>query len=196
MQLSLISQEHKKSTSPVKGPTSPVRKNISPVREQRKSPVREDPTTVRVASKTGKKRQSESHASEKRGKVMPSEESFNQYASKTDGYDSELETESQSVQSFNFDKVKKIDNQCKMPPTPPPTRPPLPLHEKIVDVICSNFVSRVSETTSMEIEKKILHASNCPLSIRLANTELWRIVSSNQRKGDVKSVTRSHYKSH
>ena len=81
---------------------------------------------------------------------------------------------------MNFDKVQKIDNQCEMAP---------PLHEKMADIICSNFTSRISQTTSKEIEKKFLLPSNCPLSIPLVNSELWRIMSSNQRKGDVKLAT-------
>ena len=173
-------KKHKKSTSPVKGPTSPVRENVSPVREQCKSPVREDHSPVRVTLKAGKKRQGESNDQEKRKKIRPSEEVFNQYASQTDGYDSEFERESQSVQSLNFDKVQKIDNQCEMGP---------PLHEKIADIICSNFASRISQITSKEIEKKFLLPSNCPLSIPLVNSELWRIMSSNHRKGDVKLPT-------
>ena len=106
----------------MKGPTSPVRENISPVRKQHKppvrqlslSPVREDHSPVRVTLKTGKKRQGESNDQEKRKKIRPNEEVFNQYASQTDGYDSEFERESQSMQSMNFDKVQKIDNQCEM----------------------------------------------------------------------------------
>ena len=78
----------------MKGPISPVRENISPVSEQRKSPVREDQSPVTVASKTGKKQQGESNDLEKRKKIRPSEEVFNQYASQTDGYDSEFERES------------------------------------------------------------------------------------------------------
>ena len=108
----------------MKGPISPVRENISPVSEQLKSPVRElslspvreDQSPVTVASKTGKKQQGESNDLEKRKKIRPSEEVFNQYASQTDGYDSEFERESQSMQSMNFDKVQKIDNQCEMAP--------------------------------------------------------------------------------
>ena len=123
----------------MKGPTSPVRENISPVREQPKSPVREDHSPVRVTMKTGKKRQGESNDQEKRKKIRPNEEVFNQYASQTDGYDSEFERESQSMQSMNFDKVQKIDNQCEMAP---------PLHEKMADIICSNFTSRISQTIS------------------------------------------------
>ena len=92
--------------------------------------------------------------------------------------------ESQSVQSLNFDKVQKIDHQYEMAP---------PLHEKMADIICSNFASRISETTSKEIKRKFLLPSNCPLSIPLVNTEFWRISSSNQRKGDVKLA---HCKSH
>ena len=150
-------KKHKKLITPVKGPTSPVRENISPVREQHKSPVRElslspvreDHSPVRLTLKTSKKRQGESNDQEKRKKIRPNEEVFNQYASQTDGYDSEFERESQSMQSMNFDKVQKIDNQCEM----------------------------------------IFAPSNCPLSIPLANSNLWRIMSSNQRKGDVKLVT-------
>ena len=105
-------KKHKKLTTPVKGPTSPVRENISPAREQRKSPVRElslspvreDHSPVRVTLKTGKKRLGESNDQEKRKKIRPNKEVFNQYASKTDGYDSEFERESQSMQSMNFDK--------------------------------------------------------------------------------------------
>ena len=51
------------------------------------SPVREDQSPVRVTSKTGKKRQGESNDSEKRRNIRPSEETFNQYASQTSGYD-------------------------------------------------------------------------------------------------------------
>ena len=83
------------------GPTSPVRENISPVREQCKSPVRELPlspvredSSVRVTSKTGEKRQDESNDSEKRKRIRPSEEIFNQCSSQTDGHDSEFEGES------------------------------------------------------------------------------------------------------
>ena len=77
----------------------------SPVRELSLSPVREDHSPVRVASKTGKKQQDESNDSGKRKKIWPSEEVFNQYASQTD------EIESQGVQSLNFDKVQKTDNR-------------------------------------------------------------------------------------
>ena len=84
------------------------------------------------------------------------------------------------MQSLNFDKVKKIDNQCEMGS---------PLHEKMADIIFSNLASRISQTTSKEIEKKVLLPSNFHLPIPLVNSELWRIMSSNQRKGDVKLAT-------
>ena len=113
-----------------------------------------------------------SNEQKKRKKIRSSEEVFNQYVSETDGYDSEFGRESQSVQSLNLDKVQKIDNQ-----------------EKMVDIICSNFASRISQTTSKETEKKFLLPSDCPLSIPLVNSELWRITSSNQRKDDVELAT-------
>ena len=103
----------------MKGSTSPVRENISPVRELSISPVREDHSPVRVTLKTGKKRQGESNDQEKIKKIRPNKEVFNQYTSQTDGYDSEFEKESQSMQSMNFDKVQKIDDQCEMPPPIP-----------------------------------------------------------------------------
>ena len=46
---------------------------------------------MRVTSKTGKKRQGESNDQEKRKKIKPNKEVFNQYVSQTDGYDSEFE---------------------------------------------------------------------------------------------------------
>ena len=147
-------KKHKKLTSLVKGPPSPMGENISLVREQRKFPVRklslrEDQSPVKLTSKTGKKRQGESNDSEKRKKIRPSEEVFSQYSSQTDDYDSECERESQSVQSLNFDKVLKIDINVKSNP-----HSGVPLHEKMADIICSNFASRISQTTSKEIEKK------------------------------------------
>ena len=65
-----------------------MRENISPVREQRRSSetelflslVREDRSTVRVATKTGKKLQGESNSQKKRKKIKPSEKFFNQHA--------------------------------------------------------------------------------------------------------------------
>ena len=78
--------------------------------------MREDQYPVRVTSKTSKKRQGESNDQEKRKKIRQCVEAFNQYASQTDGYDSEFERKSLSVQSLNFDKIKKIDNQCEMGP--------------------------------------------------------------------------------
>ena len=73
--------------------------------------MREDHFPARVTSKTGKKRQGESNDQEERKKIKPNEEVFNQYTSQTDSYNSVFERKSQSVQSLNFDKVQKIDNQ-------------------------------------------------------------------------------------
>ena len=73
------------------------------MRELSLFPVRENHSSVKVTSKAGKKRQGESNDQEKRKKIRPSEEVFNQYASQTDGYNSEIERESQSVQSLNFE---------------------------------------------------------------------------------------------
>ena len=86
----------------MKGPTSPVGENISSVRELSLSLVREGQSPVSVTSKTGMKQQGENNHSEKRKQIRPSEDVFNQYASQTDGYDSEFERESQSVQSLNL----------------------------------------------------------------------------------------------
>ena len=47
----------------------------------------------------------------------------------------------------------------------------------------------ISQTTSKEIEKKNLLRSNCPLLMSLADLEHWRIMSSNQIKGDLKLAT-------
>ena len=99
---SSISQETQKINIPVKGPTSPVGENISSVRELSLSLVREGQSPVSVTSKTGMKQQGENNHSEKRKQIRPSEDVFNQYASQTDGYDSEFEREPQSVQSLNL----------------------------------------------------------------------------------------------
>ena len=60
-------------------------------------------------------------------------------------------------------------------------------HEKMADIIYSNFPSRIYEITSKEIERKNLISSRCPLSIPLVNSGRWRMFS-NQRKSDIKLV--------
>ena len=57
------------------------------MRELSLFPVREDQHPVRLATKIGKKRQSESNDQEKRKKIRPREEILNQHASQTNGYD-------------------------------------------------------------------------------------------------------------
>ena len=64
-----------------------------------------------------------------------------------------------------------------------------PLYKKMFDIICRNLASRISQITSKEIEKNVLLPNNLPLLIPLVNSELWRIMSSNQRKGDAKLNT-------
>lgn len=59
----------------------------------------------------------------------------------------------------------------------------------MADIICCNFGSHTSQATSEETEKKFLLPGNCPLSIPYVNSKLCRIMSSNQRKGNVKLVT-------
>ena len=52
---------------------------------------------VKVATKTGKKPQGENNDQGKRKIIRPTDKVFNQYASKTDGDDSEFDRESQTV---------------------------------------------------------------------------------------------------
>ena len=148
------------------------RKHKSPVRELSLFPVREDQSPVRGATKTGNKRHGECNDQEIRKRIRSIEEVFNQYTSQTNGYDSEFNRESQSVQSLNFDKVQNIDKQCEIGPT---------LHEKVADIIYSNFTSCISQTTSKKIEKKNFLPGNCFLSIPLVNSELWRIMFSREK---------------
>ena len=72
------------------------------------------------------------------------------------------------MQSLNFYKVKKIDNQCEMGP---------PLREKMTEIISSNLASLISKTTSYSLVIALCQ-SHCQYH--------WRIMSSNQRKGDPK----------
>ena len=65
----------------MKRPTFPVRGNIFPVKELSLSLVREDQLPVRVATKPGKKRQSESNDQKKTKKMRSSKGVYNQYAS-------------------------------------------------------------------------------------------------------------------
>ena len=44
--------------------------------------------------------------------------------------------DSVSVQSMNFDRVQKFENQCEMDPT---------FHAKMAEIICSNFASQISQ---------------------------------------------------
>ena len=61
--------------------------------------MREDRSPVRKATKAGKERQCESNDQDKKEKRQGQVRRFNQYASQTDRYGSELDRESQSVLS-------------------------------------------------------------------------------------------------
>ena len=54
-----------------------------------------------------------------------------------------------------------------------------PLHEKMANIACSYFGSRISQTNSKEIKEKI----------SLQSSELWTKMLPNQRKGDAKLAT-------
>ena len=82
-----------------------------PVIELSLSPMRNDQSPVRVATKIGKKLQGESNDQEKRKKIRPNEKVFNQYVSQTNGQD--LEFELKTVESFNFDRVQKLTISVK-----------------------------------------------------------------------------------
>ena len=49
-------------------------------------------------------------------------------------------------------------------------------------------LGKESQSVQRLIFDKLL-LSNCPLSIPLVNSEVWRIMSSNQRKGDIRLAT-------
>ena len=66
------------------------------------------------------------------------------------------------MQSLNFDKFQKIDISVKWAP--------LCVKKRLTLSAVGNVASRISQTTSKA-------------------SELWRIMSSNQRKGDVKLAT-------
>ena len=80
------------------------------MRELSLYPVGEDHSPVTVTTNIGKKRPGEINEQEKIKRIRSSKEVFNQYASRTDGFGSEFNKESQSVQRLNFGKIKKVDN--------------------------------------------------------------------------------------
>ena len=98
-------KKHQNLTSPAKEPTSPVRENISSLREQHKpamwelslSPVSKEQSPVRVATKTGKKRQRECNDQEKKKSGQVKRFLIGICITQTDCYDSEFEKESQRV---------------------------------------------------------------------------------------------------
>ena len=62
----------------------------------------------------------------------------------------------------------------------------------MTDIICSHFASQISQAASKKMEKKFLLLSTSPFSpllITLVGSEFWRVISSNQRKDDVKLAT-------
>ena len=79
-------------------------------------PSREDRSPVRAATKTGEKRQGESIDQEKRKKIRPSKEVLNQYTSQTDDNHSEFDRVSQSVQSLDLVRLKKLTISVEYPP--------------------------------------------------------------------------------
>ena len=102
---------------------------------------------------------------------------FNPYASQTHGYDSGIINETPDNESVDFTKITcpSVEESFSKP-----------ANEKWAEIILDNWnTKRINEKLRSILEK---HKSpeNCQIKAPTVNSEIWKLLNSWQRKGDVK----------
>ena len=112
-------------------------------------------------------------------------EYFNPYASQTDGYSSE--DSNAGEQEYNKTTNKELDIS-KLIPVPTEEEKTSPINTELSKLIKKNWTSKKPFENMKKIFKKYPCPENCSFEPPKVNTELWKLLSSAQRKADMKLV--------
>ena len=115
----------------------------------------------------------------------PEDGVLNPYASQTDGYDSEYESIVDSVINYNinecdFSKISCAETEFDLEK---------PTNAEIAKRIKKNWESKKVNDNMKSIFEKYKSAENCVIVPPKVNLELWKLLSSWQRKSDIKFMS-------
>ena len=147
----------------------------TPVRVQ-KNPVRKSIPTTR--------NQEESEDSLEED-YRPEDDVLNPYAFQTDGYDSEYESTVDSVINYNinecdFSKISCVETESDLEK---------PANAEFAKIIKKNWESKKANDNMKSIFEKYKSPENCVFVPPKVNLELWKLLSSWQRKSDIKFMS-------
>ena len=110
---------------------------------------------------------------------------MNTYASQTDGYDSECKSTVDSVINYNINKCDFLKISCAE------TQSDLgkPANAEFAKIIKKNWESKKANDNMKPIFEKYMSPENCVFVPYKVNLELWKLLSSWQRKSGIKFMT-------
>ena len=110
---------------------------------------------------------------------------MNTYASQTDGYDSECKSNVDSVINYNINKCDFLKISCAE------TQSDLgkPANAEFAKIIKKNWESKKANDNMKSIFEKYMSPENCVFVPHKVNLELWKLLSSWQRKSGIKFMT-------
>ena len=113
------------------------------------------------------------------------DEVLNTYASQTDGYDSECKSTVDSVINYNINKCDFLKISCAE------TQSDLgkPANAEFAKIIKKNWESKKANDNMKPIFEKYMSPENCVFVPYKVNLELWKLLSSWQRKSSIKFMT-------
>ena len=110
---------------------------------------------------------------------------LNPYASKTDGYDSEYESTvdsviNQHINECDFSKISCVETESDLEK---------PANTEFAKIIKKNWKSKKTNDNMKSIFEKYKSPENCVFVPAKVNLELWKLLSSWQRKSDKKFMS-------
>ena len=163
---------------------SPERENFkTPVRGTSKTPVRVQKKPVRKFIPTSANQEESEYSSDE--DYRPEDDILNPYPSQTDGYDSKCESAIDSVINYNINECDFSKISCVE------TEPDLekPANAEFSKMIKKNWESKKTNDSMKSIFEKYKSPENCVFVLPKVNFELWKLLSSWQRKSDIKFIS-------
>ena len=110
---------------------------------------------------------------------------LNPYASQTDGYDSEYESTvdsviNQHINECDFSKISCVETESDLEK---------PANTEFAKIIKKNWKSKKTNDNMKSIFEKYKSPENCVFVPAKVNLELWKLLSSWQRKSDIKFMS-------
>ena len=152
----------------------------TPVRGTSKTPVRVQKNSTRKSIPTSRNQEESADSSDE--DYRPEDDALNPYPSQTDGYDSEYESTvdsviNQNINECDFSKISCIETESDLEKQ---------TNAEFAKIIKKNLESKKTNDNMKSIFEKYKFPENCVFVPPKVNLELWKLLSSWQRKNDIK----------